>query len=210
MYVCLWVVMVRVDGNSKWIQHMPPCNLTLRIVSCSLFSRARIPRLLGLKFGIPKAQHIWCFGLSSMLRLNTVEPCWTHIQGIQGYQTSGIIIHSSVKCFFYTTCRFHLPLHQSTQSNHTGDVSFSWQQVGYWRQALPMLTRMMQASDEVLLEFGRSNSRRGNHNAARCFWLQIWFVFLIFEEPRYQGWKWVIKNSMIPAYGSESNELMIL
>ena len=130
-----------------------------------------------------------------MLRLNTVEPCWTHIQGIQGYQTSGIIIHSSVKCFFYTTCRFHLPLHQSIQSNHTGDVSFSWPQVGYWRQALPMLTRMMQASDDLLLEFGRSIGEETitPRDVSGCKFGTC-FLNSNFEEPRNQGGKSAIKT----------------
>ena len=125
-----------------------------------------------------------------MLQLNTVEPCWTHIQG---YQTSGIIIHSSVKCFFYTTCRFHLPLHQSTQSNHTGDVFFSWSQVGYWRQALPMLTRMMQASDDLLLEFWRSigDETITQRDVSGCKF-GTFFKFKFWGTEK-RGGKWAIK-----------------
>ncbi len=144
-YVYLCVLLVR------WMEiQMHPAHATLQRhmvrVSCSLFSRARIFRLLSLKFGIPKAQHIWCcFWVVIHV---AVEYCWAYIQG---YQTSGIYIQVS-NVFFYSTCRFHFSLHQSIQSNQSGNVFVSWTQVGYWRQALPMLTRMMQAWDEVLLE----------------------------------------------------------
>ena len=72
-----------------------------------------------------------------MLRLNTVEPISKDIKQAE----------YTFKCqmFFFTTCRFHFSLHQSIQSNQSGNVFVSWTQVGYWRQALPMLTLMMQA-----------------------------------------------------------------
>lgn len=71
IYVYLWVVMVRVDGNSN---ESRTCHLTRYEFCVVLFSRARITRLLGLKFGIPKAQHIWCFWVVIHV---AVEYCWT-------------------------------------------------------------------------------------------------------------------------------------
>ena len=165
-----YIVMVRADGNSN---ESRTCHLTRYEFCVVLFSRARITRLLGLKFGIPKAQHIWCFWVVIHV---AVEYCWTMLNPYPRISNKWNNYTFKCQVFFL----HYMQVSLATASVHSIQ-SHRWCVLFMIPGGLLASSFADAYTDDAGVRwptFGiLEKHRRWNHNAARCFWLQIWDVF---------------------------------